>query len=86
MRNSAMSSSVSKRRAQAIEGRADFTVELATDAQQPAFDQRRDGEQHARAGDLRAVAEERCGIIEQPQIGELPIEAAIACVAIQTQR
>jgi len=72
--------------AQAIEGRADFTIELAADPQQPAFHQSWEGKQHTHPGDARAVTEQRCGIIEHPQMGELPIDAAIARVAIQTQR
>src|ERR1700730_5129753 len=63
-----------QRGAQAIEGRTDFTVELAADPKQPALDQARESEQDADTGNRGPLAKERCGIIEQPQIGELPIE------------
>src|SRR5208283_5604191 len=75
-----------QRRAQAIEGRTDFTVELAADPKQPALDQTRESEQDADTGNRGPLAEERCGIIEQPQMGELPIEAAIARVAVEAHR
>src|SRR6202162_3270351 len=39
-----------QRRAQAIEGRTDFTVELAANPKQPALDQTRESEQDADAG------------------------------------
>jgi hypothetical protein len=75
-----------QRRAQAIEGRTDFTVELAADPKQPALDQTRQCDQDAGTRNRGAVAEERRGIIEQPQIGELPIEGPIARVAIEAHR
>src|ERR1700688_4047619 len=70
-------------RAQAKEGRTDLTVELAADPKQPALDQARESEQDADTGNRGPLAKERCGIIEQPQMGELPIEAAIARVAVE---
>jgi hypothetical protein len=73
-------------RAQAIEGRTDLTVELAADPKQPALDQARESEQDADTGNRGPLAKERCGIIEQPQMGELPIEAAIARVAVEAHR
>src|SRR5204862_1792077 len=72
-----------QRRAQTIEGRTDFTVELAADPKQPALDQTRQSEQHADAGNRGPLAKQRCGIIEQPQMGELPIEAAIPRIAVE---
>jgi hypothetical protein len=38
------------------------------------------------SGNRRPVMKQRCGIIEQPQIGELPIEGPIARVAIKAHR
>jgi hypothetical protein len=73
-------------RAQAIEGWTDFTVELAADPKQPAFDQARKREQDTDSGNRGPVAKQRCGIIEQPQIGELPIEGSIARVAVKAHR
>src|ERR1700684_881667 len=73
-------------RAQAIEGRTDLTVELAADPKQPALDQARESEQDADTRNRGPLAKERCGIIEQPQMGELPIEAAIARVAVEAHR
>src|ERR1700691_2418821 len=73
-------------RAQAIEGRTDLTVELAADPKQPALDQARESEQDADTRNRGPLAEERRGIIEQPQMGELPIEAAIARVAVEAHR
>jgi hypothetical protein len=58
-------------RAQAIEGRTDLTVELAADPKQPALDQARESEQDADTGNRGPFAKEWCGIIEQPQMGEL---------------
>ena len=75
-----------QRRAQAIEGRTDVTVELVADPKQPAPDQARQSAQHPGTGNRGALAKERCGIIEQPQMGELPIEAAIARVAVEAHR
>src|SRR5712692_2934224 len=75
-----------QRRAQAIERRTDFTVELAADPKQPALDQTREREQDANTGNRGPLAKERCGIIEQPQMGELPIERSIARVAVEAHR
>ena len=75
-----------QRRAQAIERRTDFTVELAADPKQPALDQTRQREQDTDTGNRGPLAKQRCGIIEQPQIGELPIEGPIACVAVEAHR
>src|SRR6202022_2563331 len=61
-----------QRRAQAIEGRTDFTVELAADPKQPALDQTRESEQDADPGNRGPLTEQRRGIIEQPEKGELP--------------
>src|SRR5262245_9396892 len=66
-----------QRRAQAVECRTHFTVKLATDPKQPALDQTRKGQQDTDTGYRRPVAKERCGVIEQPQIGELAIKGAI---------
>ncbi len=41
-----------QRRAQPVEGRADATVELASDQQEPALEKRRQGEEHPCTGDL----------------------------------
>src|SRR5712692_1393564 len=67
-----------QRRAQAIERRTDFTVELAADPKQPALEQTREREQDTDTGNRGPLAKQRCGIIEQPQVGELPIERSIA--------
>src|ERR1700692_3666696 len=75
-----------QRRAQAIEGRTDVTVELAADPKQPALDQTRESEQDADTGNRGPLAEERCGIVEQPQMSELPIEGPIARVAGEAHR
>ena len=75
-----------QRRAQAIEGRTDLTVELAADPKQPALNQTRQSEQDADTGNRGPLAKQRCGIIEQPQIGELPIEGPIARVAVEAHR
>src|SRR6266704_5622584 len=75
-----------QRRAQAIESRTDFAVEPAADLKQPTLDQTRQRDQYASTRNRRAVAEERCGIIEQSQISELPIEAPIARVAVEAHR
>ena len=75
-----------QRRAQAIEGRTDLTVELAADPKQPALHQTRESEQDADTGNRGPLAKQRCGIIEQPQIGELPIEGPIARVAVEAHR
>src|SRR6202521_5699912 len=56
-----------QRRAQAVEGRTDLTVELAADPKQPALNQIRESEQDADAGNRGPLAKARCGIIEQPQ-------------------
>src|SRR6266536_5889878 len=57
-----------QRRTQAIEGRTDFTVELAADPKQPALDQTRESAQDADTGNRGPLAKQRCGSIEQPQI------------------
>src|ERR1700732_3050054 len=75
-----------QRRAQAIEGRTDFTVQLAADPKQTALDQTRESEQDADTGNRGPLAEERCGIVEQPQMSELPIEGPIARVAVEAHR
>ena len=75
-----------QRRAQAIEGRTDFTVELAADPKQPALDQAWKRQQDTNCGNRGPLAKQRCGIIEQPQIGELPIEGPITRVAIKAHR
>src|SRR5258707_124755 len=75
-----------QRRAQAIEGRTDFTVELAADPKQPTLDQTREREQDTDTGNRGPLAKQRCGIIEQPQIGKLPIEGPIARVAVEAHR
>src|SRR5271166_6825908 len=49
-------------RAQAIEGGTDFTVELAADPKQPAFDQARKREQDTDSGNRGPVTKQRCGI------------------------
>src|SRR5947209_4341966 len=46
-----------QRRAQAIEGRTDFTVELAADPKQPALDQTRECEQDTDTGNRGPLAE-----------------------------
>src|SRR6266436_4071208 len=46
-----------QRRAQAIEGRTDFTVELAADPKQPALDQTRESQQDADTGNRGPLAE-----------------------------
>src|ERR1700720_1015584 len=75
-----------QRRAQAIEGGTDFTVELAADPKQPALDQTRQSEQDADAGNRGPLTKQRGGIIEYPQIGELPIEGPITRVAVEAHR
>src|SRR6516165_308063 len=72
-----------QRRAQTIESRADLTVELAADPQQPALDQARQSQQHAGSRNRGSITKQRCGILEQPEIGELPIEGSVARVAIE---
>jgi hypothetical protein len=63
--------------------RTDLTVEPAADPKQPALDQARQSEQDAGTGNRDPFAEERCRIIEQPQMGELPIEGPIARIAVE---
>src|SRR5689334_23864665 len=53
-----------QRRAQAIEGRTDVTVELAANPEQPALDQTRKSQQHTSTGNRGSLAKEWCGIIE----------------------
>src|ERR1700687_2718408 len=53
-----------QRRAQAIEGRTDVTVELAADPKQPALDQTRESEQNAGTGNRGPLTKQRGGIIE----------------------
>src|SRR5215468_374246 len=72
-----------QRRAQTIESRADLTVELAADPQQPALDQARQSQQDAGSRNRGSITKQRCGIREQPEIGELPIEGSVARVAIE---
>ena len=75
-----------QRRAQAIEGRTNLAIEPAADPEQPALDQAGKRQQHADAGHRGPLAKQRGRIIEQPQMGELPIEAAIARVAVEAHR
>src|ERR1700756_1704898 len=72
-----------QRRAQTIESRANLTVELAADPQQPALDQARQSQQDAGSRNRGSITKQRCGILQQPEIGELPIEGSVARVAIQ---
>jgi len=53
-----------QRRAQAVEGRTDVTVELVADPKQPARDQARQSAQDARTGNCAPFAKERRSIIE----------------------
>src|ERR1700751_4378156 len=72
-----------QRRAQTIESRANLTVELAADPQQPALDQARQSQQDAGSRNRGSITKQRCGILQQPEIGELPIEGSVARVAIE---
>src|SRR6516164_5344942 len=72
-----------QRRAQTIESRADLTVELATDLEQPALDQARQSQQDAGSRNRGSITKQRCSILQQPEIGELPIQGSVARVAIQ---
>src|ERR1700681_123196 len=68
-------------------GRVAFLEMLGPlDAKQPALNQTWECEQDADTGNRGPVAKQRCGIIEQPQIGELPIEGPIARVAVEAHR
>ena len=50
------------------------------------IEQTRQREQDTDTGNRAPLAKQRCGIIEQPEIGELPIEDPIACVAVEAHR
>jgi hypothetical protein len=56
------------------------------DPKQPTLDQAGKRQQDADAGHRGPLAKQRRRIIEQPQMGELPIEAAIARVAVEAHR
>jgi hypothetical protein len=55
-------------------------VERIGDPKQPALDQTRQSNQDADTRNRGPLAEQRGGIIEQPQISELPIESPVARV------
>src|SRR6516164_7067924 len=63
-----------QRRAQAIKGRTDLTVEFAADLKQSAPDQAWKRQQDTNSGNRGPLAKQRCGTIQQPQTGEQPIE------------
>ncbi|HEU4726355.1 MAG TPA: hypothetical protein VFT22_00630 [Kofleriaceae bacterium] len=69
-------------RAQAVERRADRTVDVARDLDDPAVPDRRQREQHTGAGHALAGAEQRGRIVEQAELGEQPIEPPIGRIAI----
>jgi hypothetical protein len=52
----------------------------------PIDNQTRESEQDADTGNRGPCAKEWCGVIEQPQMGDLAIEAAIARVAVEAHR
>src|SRR5262249_58822136 len=75
-----------KRRAQTIEGRTDVTVEFAADLKEPAIYQARESQQAAGPRNRRTFSKQRCGIIEQSEIRELPIQCPIFSVSIEAHR
>jgi hypothetical protein len=75
-----------QRRAQAIECWTNLAIELAADPKQPALDQTRQREQHSDTRNRGPLTKQRCGIIEQSQMGELPIQASIARIAVEAHR
>src|SRR6516165_5587216 len=75
-----------QRRAQAIEGRTDATIELAADLKEPAIYQARESQQNAGTWNRGPLSKQRCCIIEQSEIGELPIERPIFSVSIEAHR
>src|SRR6516225_10201199 len=53
-----------QRRAQAIKGRTDLTVEFAAGPKQPALDQAWKRQQDTNSGNRGPLAKQRCGIIQ----------------------
>src|SRR5215831_10048816 len=75
-----------QRRAQAVESWANLTVEFAADPNEPALHQTGESKQDTDTGNRRSLAEQRCSIIEQPEVGELPIKRPIFSVAVEAHR
>ena len=73
-------------RAQAVEGRADADVGLARAVEDAAGDERRHREQHARARDAGACAEERHRVVQQAQAGEEAVDDAVRRICVASER
>jgi hypothetical protein len=59
---------------------------MPADPKQTALDYVRESQEDAGTRNRGPLAEERSGIVEYPQIGELPIEGLIARIAVEAHR
>src|SRR5262249_52448095 len=75
-----------QRCAQPVESWTNLTVVFAADPNEPALYQTPQSQQDTDTRNRRSLAEQRCSIIEQPEVGELPIKRPIFSVAVEAHR
>ena len=70
-------------RAEAIESRADVAVQLGRDPEDTALDQRRQRQQHPRAGDTFGVGEHRRRVAEPSETRYCSVDDAIMRISVE---
>lgn len=69
--------------AQTVERGADTAVDLPGEGEDPTGRQGGQCQQHAPMGNPGTGAEQRCGIVEHPQVGEQPIHASVGGIRVE---
>ncbi len=69
--------------AQPVEGWTDRAVDLAGDGENAGPDDRGNGQEDPSAGNMLPVAEQRRGVVEQPEGGEETVTAAVGGVGVE---